>query len=122
MTKNRVLAALLLAVALAFPVSGFAEKAAEVDANVDAALKAFVEKYDGAQGYLDNAKGVLVFPKVVKAGFIIAGEAGNGALRIGGKTVDYYNTVAGSIGLQAGGASKSNLYPVHDGRCPAEVS
>ena len=54
-----------------------------------------------------TAKGVLVFPKVYKAGIGIGGEYGEGALRIGGKTVDYYNTVAASIGFQLGAQAKT---------------
>jgi lipid-binding SYLF domain-containing protein len=50
---------------------------------------------------------VLVFPKVYKAGIGIGGEYGEGALRIGGKTVDYYNTVAASIGFQLGAQAKT---------------
>ncbi|GAG21010.1 unnamed protein product, partial [marine sediment metagenome] len=52
-------------------------------------------------------KGVLVFPKVFKAGFGIGGEYGEGALRIKDKTVDYYNTTAASIGFQLGGQKKT---------------
>jgi len=48
----------------------------------------------------------LVFPSVIKAGVGIGGEYGEGALRIGGKTVDYYNTAAASIGFQLGAQSK----------------
>jgi len=44
---------------------------------------------------------------VIKAGFGIGGEYGEGALRIGGKTVDYYSTAAASIGLQLGIQSKA---------------
>jgi lipid-binding SYLF domain-containing protein len=50
---------------------------------------------------------VLVFPSVIKAGFGIGGEYGEGALQIGGKTVAYYSTAAASIGLQLGAQSKS---------------
>ena len=46
------------------------------------------------------------FPSVIKAGIGIGGEYGEGALRIGGKTVDYYNTAAASIGFQLGAQSK----------------
>jgi lipid-binding SYLF domain-containing protein len=49
------------------------------------------------------AKGILVFPSVKKAGFIVGGQFGEGALREGGKTVGYYKTTAASFGLQAGG-------------------
>jgi len=57
--------------------------------------------------YLKQAKGVLVFPKVFKAGFGFGGEYGEGALRIKGKTVDYYSTAAASFGFQIGVQKKS---------------
>ena len=57
--------------------------------------------------YLGIAKGVLVFPKVYKAGFGLGGEYGEGALRVDGKTVDYYSTAAASIGFQLGAQAKS---------------
>jgi len=107
MKTMRVWLALIVAAAIMLPGVASAASAEEIDANADVALKAFVEKVDGAQGYLNSAKGVLVFPKVVKAGFIIGGEGGEGALQVGGKTVDYYSTIAGSFGLQAGAVSKS---------------
>jgi lipid-binding SYLF domain-containing protein len=50
----------------------------------------------------DKAKGVLIFPTIVKGGFIIAGQFGDGALRKGGKTVGYYRSLAASYGFQAG--------------------
>ncbi len=53
-----------------------------------------------------QAKGVLIFPKVYKAGIGIGGEYGEGALRIKGKTVSYYSTAAASIGFQLGAQSK----------------
>ena len=49
---------------------------------------------------------MLVMPNVVKGAFIIGGEYGEGALRIGGKSVEYYNTISGSIGFQIGGQAK----------------
>jgi lipid-binding SYLF domain-containing protein len=62
---------------------------------------------DGATSYLGIAKGVLVLPKVNKAGIGIGGEYGEGALRIGGRTVDYYSTAAASFGFQLGAQAKS---------------
>lgn len=59
--------------------------AAEIDREVDRALAAF-EKIDGANAFLGIAKGVLVFPKVYKAGIGVGGEYGKGALRVGGKS------------------------------------
>ena len=49
---------------------------------------------------------MLVMPNVKKGAFIVGGEYGEGALRVGGKSVDYYNTISGSIGLQIGGETK----------------
>src|SRR6059036_780305 len=49
-----------------------------------------------------QAKAILVFPRILKAGFMVGAQGGNGALRQGGKTVAYYNTVAASYGFQAG--------------------
>ncbi|MGB9128077.1 MAG: YSC84-related protein [Thiobacillus sp.] len=83
-----------------------AASAAEIDQEVDRALQAF-RKIDGASAFLGIAKGVLVFPKVYKAGIGIGGEYGEGALRVGGKTVDYYSTAAASIGFQLGAQAKS---------------
>jgi lipid-binding SYLF domain-containing protein len=70
-------------------------------------LKKFKQEVAGGSQFLAKANGVLVFPKVLKAGFGIGGEYGEGALLIGGKTVDYYSTAAASIGLQLGAQSKS---------------
>jgi len=88
------------------PPVALAASAAEIDKQVDAALVAF-QKIDGATFYLWIAKGVLVFPKVYKAGIGIGGEYSEGALRIGGKTVDYYSTAAASFGFQLGAQEKS---------------
>jgi lipid-binding SYLF domain-containing protein len=74
---------------------------------VDVALERFVKEVRGAEEFLKSAKGVLVFPRVFKAGFVFGGEYGEGALRIEGKTVDYYSTVAGSWGLQIGAQKKT---------------
>lgn len=84
----------------------FAKSAKEIDISVDVALEQFHQDVRGAKEFLKSAKGVLVFPSVLKAGFGIGGEYGEGALRIGGKTVDYYNTAAASIGFQLGAQSK----------------
>jgi len=86
-----------------------AKSAQEIDIEVDAALKTFQEKVGGASEFLAKAEGVLVFPKVIKAGIGIGGEYGEGALRIGGRTVQYYSTAGASIGLQLGGQARSQL-------------
>ena len=91
------------------PVSSYAASAKEINIRVDEALEQFGKEVSGGKEFLKNAKGVLVFPKVIKAGFGIGGEYGEGAMRIGGKTVDYYSTAAASIGFQIGAQSKRVL-------------
>jgi lipid-binding SYLF domain-containing protein len=76
-----------------------------IDTGVDGTLEQFKADIKGGDEFLQSAKGVLVFPTVIKAGFIVGGSYGEGALRIGGKTVDYYNTVAASFGFLAGAQS-----------------
>lgn len=92
---------------LAFSQALLAASAEEIDAKVNSALQLFYEKVGPAKELSGKAKGILVFPDVIKAGFGIGGEYGEGALRIGGKTVDYYSTAAASIGLQLGAQSKT---------------
>lgn len=104
---TRPLFLLLLALALVAPGPGLAATAREIDARVDEALERFVSEVEGGREFLTGSAGVLVFPRVVKAGLLIGGEYGEGALRVGGETVDYYSTTAGSIGLQAGAQAKT---------------
>lgn len=108
----RLLAGLLLAtVALSAP----AAPAEEIDLRVDGALESFREKVDGADEFLAAAKGVLVFPRVIKAGFGIGGEYGEGALRIGGESVQYYAVAGASIGFQIGAQAKTEILVFMDG-------
>lgn len=106
---SRVLAAASLFVCTLMAGSALASSAEEIDIKVDGALERFETEVAGGKEFLQNAKGVLVFPSVVKAGLIIGGERGKGALRIDGKTAEYYSTTAGSIGLQAGAQSKTEI-------------
>jgi len=85
----------------------YAVTAREINVGVDVTLKNFYKNVKGAKEYLKTAKGVLVFPSVYKAGFGIGGEYGEGALQIGGKTVEYYSTIAGSFGFQLGAQKKT---------------
>ena len=59
----------------------------------------------GSQQLVRRAKGVLVFPSVLEAGFVVGAWRGDGALRMGGKTVSFHRTTGGSFGLQAGAQS-----------------
>ena len=83
-----------------------AKTAREIDVSVDVAIERFHKQIIGAKELIKASKGMLVMPNVVKGAFIIGGEYGEGALRIDGKTVDYYNTISGSIGFQIGGEAK----------------
>jgi lipid-binding SYLF domain-containing protein len=83
----------------------FADTAAEIDRDVDSALEKLYATTPSAKELSKVAKGVLVFPDVIKAGLVVGGQYGVGALREGNDTVGYYNTVAASYGLQAGAQS-----------------
>lgn len=98
--------ALLVLLSLTFQVA-YADSATEINIGVDEALKKFKTEVPGGDKFLSKANGVLVFPSVIKAGFVIGGEYGEGALRVGGKTVAYYSTAAASLGFQLGAQSKS---------------
>jgi len=89
--------------------SAVAATAKEIDVSVDVRLADFERDVDGAKKFLANAKGLLVFPTVIKAGVGFGGEYGEGALRMNGKTVAYYNTMAASFGLQFGAQAKTIL-------------
>ncbi len=69
------------------------------------ALKALYAGSPGAKALGDKARGILVFPNVVKAGFILGAQGGDGVLLVKNKVVSYYNTAAVSVGLQAGAQS-----------------
>lgn len=84
-----------------------AASATEINIKVDSALQRFRNKVSGGDEFLRRAQGVLVFPNVIKAGLFIGGEYGEGALRIGGRSVEYYSTAAASIGFQIGAQSKT---------------
>jgi lipid-binding SYLF domain-containing protein len=94
--------------------TSWAESAKVIDIEVDDALKRFKADIGGAEAFLKTAKAVLVFPEVIKAGIGIGGEYGEGAMRINGKTVDYYNTAAASIGFQLGAQAKTIIIAFMD--------
>jgi lipid-binding SYLF domain-containing protein len=98
----------LLSVVLA-PSSAEAKSAAGLDRAVDSTVDAFMQDHKGAKQLMDLAKGVLVFPNLVKGAVGIGGEFGEGALRVNGETVGYYNKVSLSAGFQLGGQAKSLL-------------
>ncbi len=88
--------------ALAGSLPAVAASGEEIDRDVTAALRNLYATSPHAKALGSKARGILVFPNIVKAGFMVGAQYGNGALRVGDKTVGYYNSTAASYGLQAG--------------------
>jgi len=86
-----------------------AKTAAEIDQETNVAIQQFNKDVKSSTGFLSSAKGILVFPKVIKAGIGVGGEYGEGVLRVNGKSVQYYSTASASIGFQLGVQTKSVL-------------
>ena len=101
------LAITIIAISL-MGTSLYAKTAGQIDHEADLALKQFTKEAKGSLTFLNkNVKGLLIFPKVVKAGIGIGGEYGEGVLRVGGKSIMYYSTASASIGFQLGLQEKS---------------
>ena len=79
-----------------------AAAASELNRDSAAALSKLYARQPSAKVLGQKAKGILVFPSIVKAGFMFGGQIGEGALRRNGKVAGYYNSVAASYGFQAG--------------------
>jgi lipid-binding SYLF domain-containing protein len=89
------------------PPSAYAASASEIDASADESLNRLEKSIPSSKKLLKKAKGVLIFPTVIKAGIGIGGEYGEGVLRINGKNTDYYSTAGVSIGFQLGAQAKT---------------
>ncbi len=93
---------LLSVMFMALPLEATAETAKELERSARNALKVLYSSTPGASELGKKAAGVLVFPDIVKGGFIVAAQYGNGVLFKGNSVAGYYNSTAGSWGLQAG--------------------
>jgi lipid-binding SYLF domain-containing protein len=82
-----------------------AASASEIDRNATQALSILYATTPGARALADKSKAILIFPRIIKGGFIVGGQFGDGALRKRGRTVGYYRSIAGSYGFQAGAQS-----------------
>lgn len=108
--KNKCGAALLafvlllatLAVDASRPALSRGSSAREIDREATQSLANLFTNTPDAKVLADKAVAVLVFPRIVKGGFIIGGQFGDGALRKNGKSVAYYRSLAASYGFQAG--------------------
>jgi len=103
---NKILRILTLVAAISV-ASGCATPASAINRNADQSVQNFRQQVNGADVFLNQAAGYLVFPKVYKAGVGVGGETGEGVLRVGGSSVGYYRIAAGSVGFQFGAQAKS---------------
>ncbi len=103
-TVTAVVLSMLLGVSMqvSVAVAGQSAEAKQIDREADAALKKLLEDTPEAETFRKEAKGILVFPSIVKGGFIVGAHYGKGALKKDGATVGYYSSMAASYGLQAG--------------------
>ena len=103
---NKIVTLVSLSVVLS-ACSSMEWSAKRIDLEADEAIQTFTEQVEGGEFFLDQAAGYLIFPRVLRAGLGIGAETGEGALRVGGKTVDYMRITSGSIGLQAGAQARA---------------
>jgi lipid-binding SYLF domain-containing protein len=105
-TKRLLLSAILaiatITISTLSPGSALAASAGEIDRKATQALSKLYMTTPGAKALGDKSKAILIFPSIVKGGFVVAGQFGDGALRQRGRTVGYYRSVAASYGFQAG--------------------
>jgi lipid-binding SYLF domain-containing protein len=102
--RLRLLATLVLGALLAASgaTSALAASGAELQRDASRALKSLYASNDAAKVLGKKAVAILVFPSIVKAGFLFGGQMGEGVLLKGGRPAGFYNSVAASYGLQAG--------------------
>ncbi len=110
MRTNRLLLLAILAIVTATISTlsaglALAAGASEIDRNATQALSMLYATTPGAKALADKSKAILIFPSIVKGGFIVAGQFGDGALRKRGRTVGYYRSLSASYGFQAGAQS-----------------
>ncbi|AJZ59600.1 YSC84-related protein [Paraburkholderia fungorum] len=80
----------------------------ELEAKARAALQQLADDAPRTQQLQQIAKAVLVFPDILKAGFIVGAQGGKGVMfGPDGKVLGYYSARAVSYGLQAGGQTFS---------------
>jgi lipid-binding SYLF domain-containing protein len=107
MLKINKLIKVFAVMAMLSVVSGCVTPASALNRSADQAVQDFRQQVNGADVFLNQAAGYLVFPKVYKGGIGVGGETGEGVLRVGGSPVGYYRLAAGSVGFQLGAQAKS---------------
>ena len=104
--KKYFLLSLFLLLSLNFSQTTSARNSNEIDASIENALERFSEEVQGSQGYLDGARGILVIPRMIKAGVVLGMEYGEGALIVDDIKVQYYRAFSTSLGIQLGVGAK----------------
>jgi lipid-binding SYLF domain-containing protein len=104
---NLFVAILAVGALAAAPSSARAASGAEIDHDANQTLHSFVRQIGGAQELANKAAGILVFPSVVKAGFGVGGEYGEGLLIVDKRPAGYYNLISASFGFQLGVQERS---------------
>jgi lipid-binding SYLF domain-containing protein len=82
-----------------------AATAADLDKDAQQALQTLYRTRPVAETISRQAKAMLVFPKIIKAGLVFGGSYGEGVLLKGGQPSEYFNSVSASWGWQAGAES-----------------
>ncbi len=106
MMKRRFVLAGITAACMAFGSvvdnHASAASAQELNATADATLARLQQSEPVAAEMLGNAKGILIFPEIIRAGLLVGAAGGDGVLRVGGKTEGYFRSTAMSYGFLAG--------------------
>ena len=102
MTLTRLPLVLAAALLLVAAPSARAASKEEIDARVHEAVEQLYKTSTAAKELAGRARGVLVFPRIIKGGIGIGAEYGEGSLLMGGRPVEYYNIASASVGFQLG--------------------
>ena len=102
----KFLSILTIALTFAQPAELTAKSMNEIDAAIEASLARFTTEIQGGESFLEGARGVLVIPRMWKAGVVLGFEFGEGALIVDDVKVQYYQALTTSLGIQLGVGSK----------------
>ena len=97
---------LTLSLSIILPSGLKAKSMNEIDAAIESSLERFTNEIQGGESFLEGSRGVLVIPRMWKAGVVIGFEFGEGALIVDGVKVQYYRALTTSLGIQVGVGSK----------------
>jgi lipid-binding SYLF domain-containing protein len=107
--RNSYTAVSVAVAALLFSAVSLGATKDQIDARVQNTLIQFDQLSPTNQDLVGRAKGILVFPRVTKGGAGVAGEFGEGALRVNGQNVGYYSLASASVGLTLGVAKHDEI-------------